>query len=289
MASARTRPTKQCSSWPLDRNKSRRCNTPTGGPSAPSVSADIPSCHFLFPADPVGSVLNTAMTRHLDSKELDVVSAMAGGGKTAADTHRAIARLRARRGESAPTVDNIRKAMRNKSYKRSGAETRGRKRKITPVKLRALDKVRKDLQKECDGRAEITLSKIQKPARLKAHPSTVPGPQLQNPIGLICVGLCAGLLVLGVCGTGIAPNSFPRSARHRALKELGVKWRPLREKPMRSAPAFLAIRGLARAQNPGQRGGASNQKAQVGRAEPPAPVVVPGSPGPFCRLVEADS
>ena len=55
--------------------------------SAPSVSADIRSCHFLFPADPVGSVFNPAMTRHLDSKELDVVSAMAESGKTAADTH----------------------------------------------------------------------------------------------------------------------------------------------------------------------------------------------------------
>ena len=40
------------------------------------------------------------MTLHLDSKELDVVSAVAGSAKTAADTQRAIARLRAEGGKA---------------------------------------------------------------------------------------------------------------------------------------------------------------------------------------------
>ena len=116
------------------------------------------------------------MTRHLSTQELDVVQAMAGSGKTAADIHQAVSKLRARKREAAPTVNNIRRAMTNKCYQRSSAENRGRKRKITAVKLRALDTARKALQKECDGRAEVSLAQIQKRARVKAHPSTVPEP-----------------------------------------------------------------------------------------------------------------
>lgn len=133
------------------------------------------------------------MTRHLTTKELDWAQALFAKGWDLTRIRDALQKKR--HGEPTPTVDNLRHALAGRTHRRSGPERRGRPKKITRIKLRALDKARKALQKESKGMREVTLQMVKKRARVKADDTTVA----------------------------------------RALKaDLGIQWRSPREKPQRT-------------------------------------------------------
>ena len=61
------------------------------------------------------------------------------------ETHKKMVAHRERSGVVAPTLGNVRLALKGKTYKRGLAESRGRKRKLSNTNVRALDKARKSL------------------------------------------------------------------------------------------------------------------------------------------------
>ena len=114
------------------------------------------------------------MTKHLTATELGFIQRQGAAGKSVAEIHAFLVRLRARHGDLAPTSNSVRRALKGWTRRRGNQETRGRTKAISSVKLKALDKARKDLQTETDGCQEVTLKMIRRRARVQAHPSTVP-------------------------------------------------------------------------------------------------------------------
>ena len=70
--------------------------------------------------------------------------------------------MRKARGENGPDLTTVRRALRGETHKRGRVETRGRKTKLTAVKLQALDRARKKVAKKVKGEAEVHMKDIMK-------------------------------------------------------------------------------------------------------------------------------
>ena len=135
------------------------------------------------------------MAPHLTPGELDKLQEMGHAGKTPDEARAWLRKQRAKAGVKTPTVNNVRRAMAGKTFKRGGMETRGRKKLVTAKRLVRLESARVSLQKTHEGKREVTMSMILRRARVDAAASTV----------------------------------------SKALKDqLGVQWRSCREKAMRT-------------------------------------------------------
>ena len=100
----------------------------------------------------------------------------------------------------------VRRAMKGATHKRSGAETRGRKRKLDDAAMKRVVTARTRLIRQSKGCEEVTHERISKNARVKVHKSTV--------------------------------------GRH--LRARGVWWRRLREKPPRTSDHIAARKDVCR-------------------------------------------
>ena len=140
------------------------------------------------------------MAPHLSLEELDKVQKLTHQGLAPQDIQANLAKSRGKQGIAAPTVNNVRRAMQGKTYKRGAVETRGRKKLMTPKRVRAVDVARKELQKEHKNSREVTMPMILRRARVKVDCTTA----------------------------------------SRALKEQGVQWRSSREKATRTPEQELA-------------------------------------------------
>ena len=94
-------------------------------------------------------------------------------GVTAVRIHRDLFEARSRKGGCGPDLTSVRRALKGSTFKRSKVETRGRKRALTNVNLKALDKARKRLIKEADSQYEVHWVDVIKAARVPdVHRST---------------------------------------------------------------------------------------------------------------------
>jgi len=78
------------------------------------------------------------MAPHLTAQELDELQKLAHAGKTTAAIHKWLVSSRRRCGLNAPTIDNLRRALSGKTYKRGRVEARGRKKKTTPKRIQTV-------------------------------------------------------------------------------------------------------------------------------------------------------
>ena len=93
-------------------------------------------------------LLSEYMAPHLSAKELDFITTCVARGKTLGEVHAAIAKQRARRDMAAPSITNIRKAMRGRIYLCCRVERRGRKRKLNAHAAQKANRV-------CKGEKEL--------------------------------------------------------------------------------------------------------------------------------------
>ena len=93
-------------------------------------------------------------------------SHMEGKGMNPVETHKKMVAHRERSGVVAPTLGNVRLALKGKTYKRGLAESRGRKRKLSNTNVRALDKARKSLIRKADGATKVHWRHIVRKARV---------------------------------------------------------------------------------------------------------------------------
>lgn len=132
------------------------------------------------------------MAPRLSGAELDRLAELFHKGDTATEIHAKL--CASRRHCDGPDLTTVRRALRGATHQRGRVETRGRKRKLSPVVVRKLNTVRKRLIREAAGEREVHLDEIMAKSRVSAtHPTTV----------------------------------------GRALKHIGVAWRTPREKPLR--------------------------------------------------------
>ena len=79
------------------------------------------------------------MGKHLAATELDTMHAWKVEGLSATEIHRRLERGRTSDGRPAPKLTTVRRALRGITHKRGRAETRGRKRILSPANVRALN------------------------------------------------------------------------------------------------------------------------------------------------------
>ncbi|CAK0851927.1 unnamed protein product, partial [Prorocentrum cordatum] len=136
------------------------------------------------------------MTPHLSKRELDRCFSLYAAGKTPVEIRDLVSRTRESLDETGPDLTTVRRALRGATHRRGPAETRGRKPKLTAVRLRALNNARVRLIRAAKGEAEVHLKDVMKAARVSdVHKGTAP----------------------------------------RHLKRLGVTWRAPRAEPLRGS------------------------------------------------------
>ena len=95
------------------------------------------------------------MGKHFSDAELDQVQVWRTQGISATDIHARLARARAPTGDHRPSLRAVQRALKGATFRRAKAETRGRKRSLSPANLRALDRARKRLIAKAGGDYEI--------------------------------------------------------------------------------------------------------------------------------------
>ena len=100
------------------------------------------------------------MAPHMSDAELDRASALFSAGKTPGEVHALLQRARAARGQPGPDLATVRRAPRGNARKRARVEARGRKAKLTIVKLRALDSARRRLIQKANGETEVHVEDV---------------------------------------------------------------------------------------------------------------------------------
>ena len=114
------------------------------------------------------------MAPHLSKKELDRCFRLSATGQTPTQICDLISRTRKSRDEAGPDLTTVRRALKGVTHKRGQSEARGRKPKITAVKLRALNNARLRLVRAAKGEAEVHIKDVLKSARVSnVHVSTV--------------------------------------------------------------------------------------------------------------------
>jgi hypothetical protein len=98
---------------------------------------------------------------------------MAANGSTVREIWEKLQKMRARKEERVPTLNNVRRAIKGLTHKRGVKETRGRKKKMTAVNIRAVNKARLELQKQSGGEYEVTLGDIKRKTRIRVDRSTI--------------------------------------------------------------------------------------------------------------------
>ena len=100
------------------------------------------------------------MAPHLTRAELDQMQQWLSRGLGAMAIQKSLTAARHRRRAPGPDLTTVRRALKSKSHKRSAPERRGRKRSLGLAEVRALDKTRKRLIRECEGRRYVQWAEV---------------------------------------------------------------------------------------------------------------------------------
>ena len=106
------------------------------------------------------------MAPHLTIKELDQMREMLGKGNTPIQIHAWLEKARGRKNILAPSLENVRKMLKGKSYKCGALETRGAKRVLTRKQVLKLNGVRKHLLKKADSHDKVTWTHVLRKGRM---------------------------------------------------------------------------------------------------------------------------
>ena len=106
------------------------------------------------------------MAPHFSKHELDTACCMTQRGSMPTEIHRHFTRLRTKSGVAAPDLTTVRRALRGVTHKRSMKETRGPKAKLTPVQVRRLNAVRKELIRKAAGEGEVHIADVMAKAKI---------------------------------------------------------------------------------------------------------------------------
>ncbi|CAK0871463.1 unnamed protein product [Prorocentrum cordatum] len=121
----------------------------------------------------MGAVAVDEMAPHLSKRELDRCFSLYAAGKIPVEIRDLVSRTRESLDETGPDLTTVRRALRGAAHRRGPAETRGRKPKLTAVKLRALNNARVRLIRAAKGEAEVHLKDVMMAARVSdAHKGT---------------------------------------------------------------------------------------------------------------------
>ena len=91
---------------------------------------------------------------------------------TPTEIHKKLVTKRGTNGMKSPTLCNVWKVLKGKTYKRGSTETRGRPKTLTTAQLRKIYKTREELILKTKGEEEITWPRVLKAARVRCDPTT---------------------------------------------------------------------------------------------------------------------
>ena len=110
-------------------------------------------------------IFRFAMGKHMTAHELDSMQAWKMQGASTKDIYRRPQRARSAGGGDGPNLATVRRALRGVTHRRGRAETRGRKRNLSPANVRALNTARKRLIEKADGQYEVHRDGVIRAAR----------------------------------------------------------------------------------------------------------------------------
>ena len=110
------------------------------------------------------------MAPHLTLAELDFLQEKQKAGKTPIEIHSLLVSLRQRKRIEAPHLTKVRKALKGNTYKRSAAETRGRKQVLSRRMVLKMNAVRKTLLKKKPNKEMHWVDEGRKRARIRENP-----------------------------------------------------------------------------------------------------------------------
>ena len=113
------------------------------------------------------------MAPHLTLAELDFLQEKQKTGKTPIEIHSLLVSLRQRKRIEAPHLTKVRKALKGNTYKRSAAETRGRKQVLSRRMVLKMNAVRKTLLKKKPNKEMHWVDVIEATRAPKVHRTTV--------------------------------------------------------------------------------------------------------------------
>ena len=108
------------------------------------------------------------MGKHLSAAELDAIQTWKSKGVTAAEIHRKLQGGRRRKRMAGPDLSTVHRALKGASFQRTRVESRGRKRALSSVNVRALDRTRRRLITKADGDYEVHWDDVIRAARTPA-------------------------------------------------------------------------------------------------------------------------
>ena len=125
-----------------------------------------------------------AMGRHFSSAELDAIQRWRAAGWAPTEIHVQLVKDRKRSKQAGPDLTTVRRYLKGGTHLRSATETRGRKKALTVINLKRLDRVRDSLLTKADCEREITWDEVIRKARVKRVHRTTAAKHMKNELGV---------------------------------------------------------------------------------------------------------
>jgi hypothetical protein len=124
------------------------------------------------------------MGKHFTDAEQDNMHKWKAQPWTPNQIHARLAKDRARRGQPAPDPTTVRRFVNGKTFKRSAAETRGRKNKLSATNIRTMDRVRDEIITKAKGEREVTWEEIIRKSRVPTVDRSTAAKHMKKSLGV---------------------------------------------------------------------------------------------------------
>ena len=120
----------------------------------------------------------------LSKTELDRTFKRASKGDTPVEIHEKLMKTRKSRGELGPDLTSVRRALRGETHQRGRKETRGVKKKLTPVQLRRLNAKEKEFIRKAKKQQDVQIEDVMEAANIDSVALSIVSKHLKKKFGV---------------------------------------------------------------------------------------------------------
>ena len=124
------------------------------------------------------------MGAHFTDDELDSIQKWKSENATPVEIHARLVKERKRRRQKGPVLTTVRRFLKGDTFKRSGVETRGRKRLWSAANLTTMDRKRDELIVKADGDREVTWDVVIRKSRVPTGDASTAAKRMKESFGI---------------------------------------------------------------------------------------------------------
>ena len=124
------------------------------------------------------------MGAHFASDELDIIQKLKSEKATPVDILARLVKDRKRRRQKGPVLTTVRRFLKGDTFKRSGVETRGRKRLWSAVNLATMDRKRDALIAKADGDRKVMWDEVIRKSRVPKGDASTAAKRVKDTFGI---------------------------------------------------------------------------------------------------------